>query len=205
MRKALWDGGLSAIQASDDPLIKFVLRTDAQARALRERYSAEVDAPISAAQSKLAQARFAAYGDTLYPDATFTLRLSYGTVKGWKEGDREITPTTNFAGLYERATGQAPYALPQRWLAAKEKLKLDTVYDFSTTNDVIGGNSGSPVIARDLSVIGALFDGNIHSLGGAFGYDPVLNRSVVVSTAAVQEALAKVYGANALLKELAAK
>ena len=205
VRKSLWDGGLAAVQASTDPMIRFVLATDAQARAVRERYDAEVEAPITAAQAKLAQARFAAYGDTLYPDATFTLRLSYGTVTGWKEGDREVTPTTDFAGLYDRATGQAPYALPARWLAAKDRLKLDTVYDFSTNTDVIGGNSGSPVIARDLTVIGALFDGNIHSLGGAFGYDPVLNRSVVVSTGAVREALAKVYGANALLKELAAK
>ncbi len=204
-RKALFDGGLAAVQASSDPLIKFVLATDAQARAVRERYDAEVDGPITAAQAKLAQARFAAYGDTLYPDATFTLRLSYGQVQGWSYGGRTIAPTTNFAGLYDRATGQDPYELPAKWLAAKGKLDPNTVLDFSTTNDVVGGNSGSPVIARDMSVVGALFDGNIHSLGGSFGYDPALNRSVVVSTGAVQEALAKVYGANVLLKELAAR
>ena len=203
VRKALWDGGLAAIEASKDPIIQQVLATDATPRALRQRYRAEVDGPVTAAQSKLAQARFAAFGTGIYPDATFTLRLSYGKVTGWKEGDREIAPTTNFAGLYDRNTGAAPYALPKRWLAAKSKLTPTVVLDFSTSNDVLGGNSGSPVIAKDLSVIGALFDGNIHSLGGDFGYDPVLNRSVVVSTGAVQEALTKVYGANALLKELA--
>ena len=205
VRKALWDGGLAAVRASDDPMIRFVLETDPQARAVRQRYLAEVEGPTAAAQSKLAQARFAAYGDTLYPDATFTLRLSYGTVTGWKEGEHDIAPTTNFAGLYDRATGQEPYALPARWLEAKGRLNPATVFDFSTSNDVIGGNSGSPVVARDLSVIGALFDGNIHSLGGSFGYDPMLNRSVVVSTGAVQEALAKVYRANTLLKELATR
>ena len=205
VRKALWDGGLAAIEASKDPIIQQVLATDATPRALRQRYRAEVDGPVTTAQSKLAQARFAAFGDGVYPDATFTLRLSYGKVTGWKEGDREIAPTTNFAGLFDRNTGSDPYKLPPRWIAAKDKLTPTVVLDFSTSNDVLGGNSGSPVIARDLSVIGALFDGNIHSLGGDFGYDPELNRSVVVSTGAVQEALTKVYGANTLLKELAAK
>ncbi|WP_198351191.1 S46 family peptidase [Flavisphingomonas formosensis] len=202
VRAALFKGGLAAVNASDDPLIRFVLAHDGEARAQLSRYKAEVEGPVTAAQSRLAQARFAAYGDSLYPDATFTLRLSYGTVEGWNEAGRPIAPTTNFAGLFDRATGQAPYQLPARWLAARSKLDPQTVLDFSTSNDVVGGNSGSPVIASDGSVIGALFDGNIHSLGGAFGYDPRLNRSVVVSTGAVEAALRTVYPAPALVAEL---
>ena len=202
VRAALFKGGIAAVRASGDPLIRFVLAHDADARALLKRYKAEVEGPVTAAQSRLAQARFAIYGDSLYPDATFTLRLSYGTVEGWDEPGRRVAPTTSFAGMFERATGQAPYQLPARWLAARGKLDPTTVLDFSTTNDVVGGNSGSPVIAQDGSVIGALFDGNIHSLGGSFGYDARLNRSVVVSTGAVEAALRTVYPAPALVTEL---
>lgn len=203
VRKALFEGGMAAVRASDDPLIRFVLAHDAAARAELTRYKAEVDGPVTAAQSRLAQARFAIYGNSLYPDATFTLRLSYGTVEGWNEpGRKAIAPTTSFAGMFDRATGQAPYQLPPRWLAAKDRLDPNTVLDFSTSNDVVGGNSGSPAIAADGSVIGALFDGNIHSLGGSFGYDPALNRSVVVSTGAVEAALKAVYPAPHLLAEL---
>ena len=202
VRQALLDGGMAAIRASDDPMIQLALRADPQGRAVLTQYKARVEGPVTAAQARLAQARFAAYGATLYPDATFTLRISYGPVQGWTERGRPIAPVTTLAGLYDRATGQAPFALPQRWIDAKGQLDLATALDFSTGNDVIGGNSGSPAIARDGSVVGALFDGNIHSLGGNFGYDPALNRSVVVSTAAVEQALAKVYKAPTLLGEL---
>jgi len=202
VRAALFRGGLATVKASGDPLIRFVLAHDAEARAQLSRYKGEVEGPVTVAQSRLAQARFAVYGDSLYPDATFTLRLSYGTVQGWNEAGRPIAPTTDFSGLFERATGQPPYRLPARWLAARGKLDPGTVLDFSTSNDVVGGNSGSPVIARDGSVIGALFDGNIHSLGGSFGYDPRLNRSVVVSAGAVEAALTAVYPAPALVAEL---
>lgn len=202
VREALFKGGSAAVRASDDPLIRFVLAHDAEARAELARYRSEVEAPVTAAQSRLAQARFAVFGDSLYPDATFTLRLSYGSVTGWTEAGRPIAPTTTFAGMFDRANGKAPYELPKRWLAARGKLNLATVLDFATSNDVVGGNSGSPAIARDGSVIGALFDGNIHSLGGAFGYDPALNRSVVVSAAAVEAALKTVYPAPALVAEL---
>ena len=112
---------------------------------------------------------------------------------------------TTLAGLYERATGQEPFVLAKAYAAAKPRLDMTTTFDFVTTNDIIGGNSGSPVIAKDGSVIGAAFDGNIHSLGGNFGYDPVLNRTVVVSTQAVQQALEKVYPAPELVRELAAR
>jgi V8-like Glu-specific endopeptidase len=205
VRKQLFDGGMAAIRASDDALIQFVLATDGQARAVRSRYEAEVSAPITAAQAKLAKARFAAYGANNYPDATFTLRISYGKVAGWTERGKPVPYQTKVAGLYERATGHDPFKLARGFEAAKPRLDLAGTYDFVTTNDIIGGNSGSPVIARDGSVIGAAFDGNIHSLGGAFGYDGALNRTVVVSTAAIQQALEKVYPAPALVKELAAK
>ncbi|MEH0197985.1 S46 family peptidase [Caulobacter sp. CCNWLY153] len=205
VRKALWDGGLTAIQASDDPMIQFVLKTEGQGRELRKAYEASVTAPTDAAAERIAKARFAVLGDSVYPDATFSLRLSYGKVAGWTHRGRTITPFTDFAGFYDRVTGAEPFEAAPRWIAAKDKLNLKTVYDYVTTNDIIGGNSGSPVIDAKGRVIGAAFDGNIHSLGGAFGYDGSINRTVVVSTAAITEALTKVYGRDALVKELAGK
>jgi hypothetical protein len=205
VRRQLWTGGIAAIRASEDPMIRLALAAEEHSRPLLDRYRAEVDAPSTAAQSRLARARFAAYGDANYPDATFTLRISYGSVQGWSENGREIPPTTRIAGLYERATGSAPYDLPAQWAAAESRVNKDVVFNFVSNNDIIGGNSGSPVIARDGSVIGAAFDGNIHSLGGAFGFDPRVNRTVTVSTAAVQEALRNVYGADTLLAELNAR
>jgi hypothetical protein len=205
VRKALWDGGLKAIQASTDPMIRYAQSIDEDARVLKKRYRDEVDAPTTAAQARIAQARFGAYGNDIYPDATFTLRISYGAVKGWTYQGQTIAPTTDFAGLYRRATGAPPFDLTPRWAAAEPKIDRTRVLDFVTTNDIIGGNSGSPVIAADGSVIGAAFDGNIHSLGGSYGYDPQLNRTVAVSTGAVEEALSKVYPAPALLAELRAQ
>jgi hypothetical protein len=203
MRKALWDGGLKAVQASDDPMIRFVLRIDAEARRLRMAYDEQVTGPTAAAAEKIAKARFAIYGTSIYPDATFTLRLTYGKIAGWTYRGVTVPPFTYFSGLYDRATGQDPFKLDPRWSAAQGKLTPTTVFDISTTNDIIGGNSGSPLIDAKGAVIGAVFDGNIHSLGGDYGYDPVLNRAVAVSTASISEALRKVYGANALADELA--
>ena len=202
-RKQLWDGGWAAIQASNDPMIQYVLRIDPEARKLRTEWNNRVDGPISAASEKIAKARFAAYGDTIYPDATFTLRLSYGKIEGWTHNGTVVPPFTYFKGLYERATGKPPFELDPRWVAAKGSLNPDTVFDISSSNDIIGGNSGSPLINANGEVIGAIFDGNIYSLGGDYGYDPVLNRAVSVSTAAVSEALRKVYHADALADELA--
>jgi hypothetical protein len=205
VRQALWDGGLAAVMASDDPMIQFVLKTDPDARAIRTIWEASVQGPTDRAAGKIAEARFAVYGDSVYPDATFSLRLSYGKVAGWSYRGQDIGSFTRFGGLWDRATGAAPFALPQRWLDAKDRLNPDTVFDFVSTNDIIGGNSGSPVIDAKGQVIGAAFDGNIHSLGGAYGYDGSINRTVVVSTAAITEALDKVYGRKALLKELLGK
>jgi hypothetical protein len=201
-RKALWDGGWAAVKASNDPMIQYVLRIDPEARRLLTAWNERVDGPTTAASEALARARFAAFGTGVYPDATFTLRLSYGQIAGWNENGHEVPPFTYFGGLYERATGKDPFKLDPRWVAAKSKLNPTTVFDISTTNDIIGGNSGSPLINARGEVIGAVFDGNIHSLGGDYAYDPTNNRGVAVSTAAVSEALRKVYGANNLANEL---
>lgn len=203
VRRALWEGGAAAVQASDDPMIRYMLRIDPAARALRAGWEEKVTGPETRAAEAIAHARFAAYGTSQYPDATFTLRLSYGKIDGWTFRGRTVPPFTTFSGLYERATGKDPFKLDDRWLAARSKLNPNTVFNISTTNDIIGGNSGSPLINARGEVIGAIFDGNIHSLGGDYGYDPALNRSVAVSAAAVSEALGKVYGADALARELA--
>jgi V8-like Glu-specific endopeptidase len=204
-RKQLWDGGLAAIQSSQDPMIRFVLATDAASRAIRKEYETRVTGPTDRAAEKIAKARFAVYGTSTYPDATFSLRLSYGEVVGWNENGTPVRPFTTFSGLWDRATGQDPFALAPRWVNAQNKVDPNTVFDFSTNNDIIGGNSGSPAIDAQGHVIGAVFDGNIHSLGGAYGFDDTQNRTVAVSTAAITEALRNVYGANALVADLTAK
>jgi hypothetical protein len=202
VRRALWEGGMAAVRASNDPMIQYVLRIDPEARRLLTEWNEKVDGPVTAASEAIAKARFAAYGASTYPDATFTLRLSYGRIAGWNERGTPVPPFTMIGGLYERATGEDPFDLDPRWVSARGKLNPNTIFDISTTNDIIGGNSGSPLINAKGEVIGAVFDGNIHSLGGDYGYDPVLNRAVSVSAAAVSEALRKVYGANALVDEL---
>jgi hypothetical protein len=204
LRKALFDGGQAAIDASSDPLIRFVAATDAGARDARRDYEAKVGGPTARAASRVAEARFAVLGTSVYPDATFSPRLSYGAVAGWTYQGRDIAPFTTFKGLWTRATDKPPFDLAPRWQAARSKLNDDTVFDVSTTNDIIGGNSGSPLINARAEVIGAVFDGNIHSLGGAFAYDGALNRTVAVSTAAATEALKAVYGREALVSELLA-
>jgi hypothetical protein len=204
-RKALWDGGLAAVQASKDPLIQYVLAVDAQAERERDAWAAEVTAPIERAQTALAEARYAIYGDSVYPDANFSMRLSYGKVEGWTYRGQVVPPFTSFAGLYERATGQYPFALTKPWLDNRSALNPATVFNFSSSNDIIGGNSGSPVINARGEIVGLAFDGNIHSLGGAYGYDPALNRMVSVSTVSISEALSKVYKRPALAAELGAR
>ena len=204
-RRQLWDGGLQAIEASKDPLIQYALKLEPRQRALKRQVDENYQGPLTAAGGKLAEARFAAYGNALYPDATFTLRISYGQVKGWTERGRPVPYATTMGGTFDRATGSAPFDLPTAFAANRKAIDPATTYDFVTTNDIIGGNSGSPVIDRSGAVIGAAFDGNIHSLGGNYGYDPVLNRTVVVSTDAVQEALEKLYPAPALVAELKAR
>ncbi|ROT95129.1 S46 family peptidase [Altererythrobacter sp. FM1] len=204
-RQKLWDGGLDAVKASDDPMIQYALKLNPRQRELKKQVDEAYVGPLAVAGGKLADARFAAYGDSLYPDATFTLRISYGQVKGWVERGNQVPIATTLGGTFDRATGSPPFDVAPAFAANKAKIDMSAAYDFVTTNDIIGGNSGSPVIDRNGTVIGAAFDGNIHSLGGNYGYDPTLNRTVVVSTAAVQEALENIYPAPALVKELAAR
>nr|WP_243846459.1 S46 family peptidase [Rhizomicrobium palustre] len=204
-RKQLWEGGLAAIKASDDPMIKFVLATDAASRSARKAFEDKIAGPEDRATEAVAKARFAVYGTKTYPDATFSLRLSYGAVEGWNEKGKFVEPFTYYGGLYERATGEEPFKLPPRWVEAKGKLNEKTVFDFATTNDIIGGNSGSPLISAKGEVLGAVFDGNIESLGGDFWYDGRVNRTVVASSAAITEALKKIYHQDGLVKELMAK
>jgi V8-like Glu-specific endopeptidase len=185
-----------------DPLLAFVAANDDSASAIGARWNAEVNAPTARAAEKVAQARFAVYGTNLYPDATFSLRLSYGQVQGWTYRGVTVPAFTYMGGAYERATGSEPFNLAQAFIDNEARVNKDVVYDFSSTNDIIGGNSGSPVINANGEVIGAAFDGNIHSLGGSFGYDGELNRTVTVSTAAITEALRNIYPMPRLIEEL---
>ncbi len=203
VRRALWEGGAAAVSASDDPMIAFARLVDPDARAVRRAWEDQVTSVERRGGEALAEARFAIYGRSTYPDATFTPRLSYGTVKGWQQGDRWIPPFTNIGGAFERATGRDPFKLPETWIAARPRLELATPFDLVTTNDIIGGNSGSPLFDRDARLVGLIFDGNIESLGGDFGFDEAVNRAVAVDSAAIVEALSKVYGAKRIVDELA--
>jgi hypothetical protein len=201
-RKQLWAGGWAAVSASDDPLIRYVIATDPAARALRKTYEEKVGGPVERAQARIAKARFAIYGTSIYPDATFTLRLSYGKIAGWTVNDHTVPSFTYFKGLYERATGKPPFQLAPRWVEAQPKLNPATVFNISSTTDIVPGNSGSPLLNAKGEVIGTIFDGNIHLLGGTFAYDGRLNRAVTVSTASITEALKTVYQDHELVKEL---
>ena len=201
-RKKLWEGGVDAVEASDDPLIRLAAAVDPGARELRSRYENEVEAPRILAEEMIADARFKLYGTDTYPDATFTLRVTYGAVEGWQERGGTIDPFTRTKRLFERATGQRPFRVPASWSAAREELDPDTPFNFVATTDITGGNSGSPMIAADGSLIGLAFDGNIHSIAGGYWFDSSVNRTVGVNTAIMLEALKTVYGADYLVDEL---
>lgn len=201
-RKALWAGGMAAIKASTDPMIQYALRIDPASRDIRQQYENRVTGPTRIAAEKIARVRFKAYGTDTYPDATFSPRLSYGRIQGWTWRGTTVAPFTHMKGIYDRATGKTPYQLPQSFVDARGKFDGDTVFDFVTTNDIVGGNSGSPAVNARGEIIGAVFDGNIHSLGGTYFYDGALNRAVVASTEAVSMALEKIYDNQALLTEL---
>ncbi|MCK6372259.1 MAG: S46 family peptidase [Gammaproteobacteria bacterium] len=201
-REQLWDGGMAALEASKDPLVALALRIEPEAQQVRRRYESEVEAPVRAAEERLARLRFAVRGTSSYPDATFTLRLSFGSVRGWQEGERYVEPFTTLEGMFARATGRPPFRLPPRWLDSRDRVNLDTRLNFVTDNDITGGNSGSPVLDAQGRLVGLIFDGNIHSIGGDFFFDPQLNRAVAVHPAIMVLALAEVYGAESLSKEL---
>jgi hypothetical protein len=205
VRAALWRGGLRAILASDDPLIAYVLKTDPLSRAARQVWESDILGPTDIAAERIARVRFAVGRDGVYPDATFSPRISFGRVEGWRDGTGEVEPFTTLAGLYGHATDADPRRLPPRWLAAQASLDQGAVLDFVTTNDIVGGNSGSPVVDRSGAMVGTAFDGNQASLAGDFAYDGAADRTVAVSTAAIDEALAKVYRRPDLVKELAGR
>jgi hypothetical protein len=202
VRKALFDGGKKAIDASTDPMILLAKRVDGESRKVRKIFEDEVEAVEKENGEKIAHARFAVYGTSVYPDATFTLRLSYGQVKGWDEAGKWVNPVTTFGGAFDRATGSDPFKLPKSWLDRKPRLDLSTPFDVATTNDIIGGNSGSPMINKDAEVVGLVFDGNIHSLGGDYAYDGRDNRAVAVESTALLEALGKIYSATRIYDEI---
>lgn len=204
-RKQLAAGGQQAIASSTDPMIVLAREIDPEARALRRRYEEEVTGVGRVNYAKVARALFDTEGTKMYPDATFTLRLSYGTVKGYKDKGKDIQPFTNFAGLYQHAAANGnkyPYELPARWVEKKSALDLNTPFNFVSTADIIGGNSGSPVINKKAEIVGLIFDGNIQSLAGDFIFDETQNRAVSVDSRGMIEALRKVYGMNELVSEL---
>jgi hypothetical protein len=201
-RKRLWQGGKTAVGASHDPMIELARSIDVEARAIRRQYEDEVEAPIARAAQKIAAARFKAYGANTYPDATFTPRLNYGTVEGWVENGASVPPFTHLERAFERATGTTPFKIPDSWLRVKAQLDLSTPFCISTSNDIVGGNSGSPLIDADGKIVGLMFDGNIYSIAGRYWFKPENNRAIAVHPAIIREALEKVYGAKELLTEL---
>ena len=200
-RKSLLDGGEAAVAASSDPMIAAARRADPVWRANYEYMRDKVNSVFEAAGEKLGKARFAVYGKNAYPDATFTLRLSYGTVDGYPYNGTIAPPVTTFYGLYDRSasfSNKTPWDLTPKEAAARDKLDLATPMDFVSTNDIIGGNSGSPVVNREGELVGLIFDGNIESLAGDFVYDGTKNRAVAVHSAGMLEALRKIYGVEGL-------
>ena len=206
-RKALAEGGPKAVEGSDDPMIKLALAVDADARALRKQVEDQIEAVDTVQYGQIAKARFAELGESTYPDATFTLRLAFGTVKGLEVEGKTIPAYTTMGGAFDHAKAhgdQPPYQLPPSWFEARKerRLRLDTPFNFISTADIIGGNSGSPVVNRQNEVVGLIFDGNIDSLVLDFAYDDRLARAVSVDSRAILEALRSIYRADGLVKEL---
>lgn len=203
-RKKLYEGGADAVAAAQDPLIELARIVDGEAREARKLVEAQ-DELKQQAQAAIAKARFALEGTGQYPDATFTLRLSFGRIQGYEENGQQIAPFTTFAGLFERHAqmkGLPPFDLPPRWLKKKSALNLKTPLNFINTADIIGGNSGSPVVNRAGEFVGIIFDGNLQSLVLDFAYDDVQARALSVDSRGILEALDKVYGAKELVREL---
>jgi hypothetical protein len=205
VRKQLYEGGQAAIDASTDPLIVVMRAIDPIARAARKEFEDKVDSVIRRDGTIVAKARFAQSGFAQPPDATFTLRLSYGTVKGYQEKGKAIPFATNIGGAFEHAAehnNQPPYNLPESWMKSKASLDLKTPLNFVSTADIIGGNSGSPTVNKKGEVVGIIFDGNIESLPWNFAFSDVQGRAVSVDSRGIQETLRKIYGAGALADEL---
>jgi hypothetical protein len=204
-RKQLVASGQKGIENSNDPMIDLAKDIDKEARAVHKRYDEEVLAVERTGYAKIAHALFEDQGTKLYPDATFTLRLSYGAVKGYRENGKFITPFTTLGGLFARSNQYNhafPYNLPPRWASKRTVMNLKTPFNFVSTNDIIGGNSGSPAINKRGELVGLIFDGNIQSLVGNFEYDESVNRSISVDSRGMLEVLRNVFGANAIVTEL---
>ena len=207
-RKSLVEGGEAGVAASTDPLIALARKVDPFFRETRKMYEESVESVFESAGEKIAKARFAIYGKSIYPDATFTLRLTYGKVQGYPMNGTKAPSKTTFYGLYDRAASfdyKAPFNLTQRFTQRKDRIDLSTPLDFVASLDIIGGNSGSPVINRNAEFVGIIFDGNIESLTGNFDYIEDTNRAVAVHSAAIIEALRKVYDAGSVANELEGK
>lgn len=205
VRKQLYDGGQQAIDASTDPLITVMRAIDPDARTARKEYEDKVESVVRRDGATIAKARFAESGFTQPPDATFTLRLSYGDVKGYQESGQAIPFNTNMGGAFEHAaehSNRPPYNLPESWMKSKSGLNLKTPLNFVSTADIIGGNSGSPTVNRSGEVVGIIFDGNIQSLAWNFAYSDKQGRAVSVDSRGIQQTLRKIYGADALVDEL---
>ena len=204
-RKQLAAGGKQAIDSSTDPMIVLARLIDPKAREMRKRYESEVTGVERTNYAKIARARFEREGNKVYPDATFTLRLAYGAVKGYMENGKRIAPFTTLGGLYERSAKfnqKFPYNLPPRWMEKKSAVNLATPFNFVSTDDIIGGNSGSPTINKNGEIVGLIFDGNIQSLIGDFYYDETVNRAISVDVRAMLEVLRKLFDANHIADEL---
>ncbi len=202
VRRALWEGGLAAVEASQDPLIQYLLAIQDETRAIRSDWEARVQAPTDRASERLAALRFQTYGDAVYPDATGTLRLTYGKIEGTDVPGQRWGPFTTFDGLWDRATGSAPFDVAPKLLAARERIDGDTVLNMAVSSDTIGGSSGSPVVNAAGEILGANFDSTVLTQRNAYGYDVRVNRSVIVTTGAVTTALRDVYGMDGLVREL---
>jgi hypothetical protein len=207
LRKELAEKSPEEITAFNDPMIKLALAVDDDARALRKRFEDEIEGVHTAQYARIAKALFATQGTATYPDATFTLRLAFGTVQGYEIDGKNISPYTTIAGAFAHALAHGskpPYELPPSWIKARDdrRLRLETPLNFVSTADIIGGNSGSPVVNRDNQVVGLIFDGNIQSLVLDFVYDDRLARAVSVDSRAIVEALRSIYNARGLVEEL---
>ncbi len=204
-RRELYEGGAKAIEKSEDPLIVMMRSIEREARAARKTYDDDVDSVTRRYGAVIAQARFAAHGSSEPPDATFTLRLSYGAVRGYTENNKPVPYFTTLGGTYQHAAAhnnQPPWLLPESWTKNKRKLLLRTPFNFVSTPDIIGGSSGSPVVDKTGELVGIIFDGNIYSLPWTFQYSDKIGRSIAVDARGIQEALRKIYGASALADEL---
>lgn len=207
-RKTLLDGGANVVGTSKDPMILLAKAIDAESRALRKRYENEVEEVERQAYAEIAKVRFQSLGNTVAPDATFTLRLAFGTVKGYEVDGKKLPFHTTFASAFDRAEAmknREPFDLPKRWIDGREKVDPKTPFNFVSTADTIGGNSGSPVLNRNGELVGINFDRNRHGLVRNFVYTEVQARHIAVHSKAVLEALRKLYGAESLAEELTKK